>query len=129
MRFYVISGRSSATLRRFIIFALFASTINKMSYSHQDTEPVVLRKSHAGVGAITQQMQRAGLVTQQKKFGAGGNGGSSGGNAARLEADTANFGAPKTIDKSLSKAIAQARMAKKMTQKDLEMVALRLVSG
>ena len=83
-------------------------------YAHQDTAPVVLtkrpNKSNVSVAA-----QRAGLVTTEKKYGAGQNMNKvSGGNARRLEEDTDNFGAPQTVDRSLSKAIAQARMAKKM---------------
>ena len=58
-------------------------------------------------------------TTQEKKYGAGGN----------KSAHTASINAKKIeesddlklnkVDKSLSKAIQQARMAKKMTQKDL----------
>eukprot|EP00970_Alexandrium_tamarense_P009146 scaffold1803_cov195-Alexandrium_tamarense.AAC.22 len=60
-----------------------------------------------------------GLVSTERKFGAGGN----------ASAHTATVNARKIeesdelkhakVDKSLSKAIMQARMAKKMTQKDL----------
>ncbi|EED89166.1 predicted protein, partial [Thalassiosira pseudonana CCMP1335] len=60
-----------------------------------------------------------GLVSTERKFGAGGN----------TSAHTATVNARKIeesdelkhakVDKSLSKAIMQARMAKKMTQKDL----------
>lgn len=88
-------------------------------YEHQDTTPVILTKRPNKANA-TVAAQRAGLVSTEKKYGAGQNINKvSGGNARRLEEDSDNFGAPKTVDRSLSKAIAQARMAKKMTQKEL----------
>merc|ERR1719276_87159 len=58
-------------------------------------------------------------MNTEKRYGAGGNASahSSSMNARKLEdSDELKHS---TVDKSLSKAIMQARMAKKMTQKDL----------
>lgn len=65
-------------------------------------------------------MKRAGLVTAEKKHGAGGNTSahSSTVMSARKLEETDEL-KHNRVDKSLSKAIQQARMAKKLTQKDL----------
>merc|ERR1719384_276753 len=63
----------------------------------------------------------AGLVTTEKKYGAGGN--KSAHSATALSAkkleEADDVGKIARVDKSLSKAIMQARTAKKMTQKEL----------
>lgn len=65
-------------------------------------------------------MKRAGLVTSEKKFGAGGNTSAHGATvmSARKLEETDEL-KHQRVDKSLSKAIQQARMAKNMTQKEL----------
>mmetsp|Transcript_9062 Transcript_9062/g.12165 ORF Transcript_9062/g.12165 Transcript_9062/m.12165 type:complete len:178 (+) Transcript_9062:55-588(+) len=66
------------------------------------------------------QAKAAGLLATEKKFGAGGNRSAHSGagvNAKKLE-ETDELKHSK-VDKSLSKAIMQARTAKKLTQKDL----------
>lgn len=65
--------------------------------------------------------QRAGAVSAQAKFGAGGNkSGTTGANrsAAKMDAETETFKHDK-VDKGFSKALQQARLAKKMNQKQL----------
>ena len=65
--------------------------------------------------------KRAGVVTTEKKFGAAENKSAhsgGGANLKKLEDSTEEF-KHATVDKSLSRAIQQARLAKKMTQKDL----------
>merc|ERR1712151_988680 len=62
----------------------------------------------------------AGQVTTQKKYGAGGN--SSAHSHKALSAkklEEAEVGTIAKVDKALSKAIMQARTAKKMSQKEL----------
>ena len=70
------------------------------------------------------EMDRAkamGLATTEKRYGAGGN--KSAHSATALSAkkleEADDVGVIAKVDKSLSKAIQQARMAKKMTQKEL----------
>ena len=62
-----------------------------------------------------------GLVVTEKRYGAGGN--KSAHSATALSAkkleEADDVGVIAKVDKSLSKAIQQARMAKKMTQKEL----------
>lgn len=73
-------------------------------------------KSAAGVS----RMKAMGLVATEKKYGAGGNASAHSGagiNARKIEeSDELKHN---KVDKKLSVAIQQARMAKKMTQKDL----------
>lgn len=72
-------------------------------------------KTASGIAAA----KRAGLIATEKRYGAGGNASahSNSMNARKLEeSDELKHN---KVDKSLSKAIMQARTAKKMTQKDL----------
>lgn len=69
------------------------------------------------------QAKAAGLVATEKKYGAGGNKSAHAGGAGimstkKLEEAT-DVGTIVKVDKSLSKAIMQARTAKKLTQKEL----------
>jgi putative transcription factor len=61
----------------------------------------------------------AGMMTQEKKFAAGENKHGISGDALRKLDDSTEAGHLNTVDRSLSIAIAQARQAKKMTQKQL----------
>jgi putative transcription factor len=97
----------------------------------QDWEPVNAGQSHAGGRVKTPKTARelsaakeAGLVSTEKRFGAGGNASAHSSSGATImsarkleEADEPSK--ILKVDKSLSKAIMQARTAKKMTQKDL----------
>ena len=69
--------------------------------------------SNAGALAVARQ---AGCVTIEKKAPTGGSAG--GGSLRKLEESTEEF-KHATVDANLSKAITTARLAKKMTQKDL----------
>jgi putative transcription factor len=90
--------------------------------SHQDWETVTLKKTHSQKTRGMSQAQaitmgkRDGIIETQKRTTGGG------AKAHRLEehgrGDDDSF-VVKKVDKSLSKAIAQARNAKKMTQKQL----------
>mmetsp|Transcript_44409 Transcript_44409/g.65901 ORF Transcript_44409/g.65901 Transcript_44409/m.65901 type:complete len:176 (-) Transcript_44409:188-715(-) len=64
----------------------------------------------------------AGKIATEKRYGAGGNASAHTGatvmSARKLE-EADDVGKIAKVDKSLSKAIQQARMAKKMTQKEL----------
>ena len=63
----------------------------------------------------------AGLVSTEKRYGAGGNKSAHSStimSTKKLE-EADDVGTIAKVDKSLSKAIQQARMAKKLTQKDL----------
>merc|ERR550539_1584869 len=65
-------------------------------------------------------MKSAGLMATEKRYGAGGN--ASAHSATTMSArklEESDELAHKTVNRSLSKAIQQARMAKKMTQKEL----------
>lgn len=77
---------------------------------------VSVPKTAAGVS----RMKAMGMVAAEKKHGAGGNASAHSGagiNARKIEeSDELKHN---KVDKNLSKAIQQARMAKKMTQKDL----------
>mmetsp|Transcript_14073 Transcript_14073/g.20262 ORF Transcript_14073/g.20262 Transcript_14073/m.20262 type:complete len:176 (+) Transcript_14073:83-610(+) len=70
--------------------------------------------------AIT-QAKASGLISTQKKYGAGGNASAHSATvmSARKLEEADDVGKIAKVDKSLSKAIMQARTAKKMTQKDL----------
>ncbi|GKY99613.1 hypothetical protein MPSEU_000915500 [Mayamaea pseudoterrestris] len=63
----------------------------------------------------------AGLVSTEKRIGAGGNKSahSGAGMSARKIEEATEVGTLARVDKDLAKAIMQARTAKKMTQKDL----------
>jgi len=63
----------------------------------------------------------AGLVATEKKYGAGGNKSAHSATAlsARKLEEADDVGKIARVDRSLSKAIMQARTAKKMTQKEL----------
>ena len=81
-------------------------------------------KSAAGVS----RMKALGLVSTEKKYGAGGNASAHSGagiNARKIE-ESDELKHDK-VDKKLSVAIQQARMAKKMTQKDLGKERKRIV--
>jgi putative transcription factor len=94
----------------------------------QDWAPV-----NAGAGGLSkpkvpvnaQQLRlakAAGLVTTEKRVNAGGNKSahtSGAGMSARKIEEATEVGTLAKVDKDLSKAIMQARMAKKMTQKEL----------
>lgn len=88
--------------------------------AHADWEPVVLSKTRGGGGGGGAR-GGAGAGTE-KKFDAGTNrtaaAGGAGMSAKKLEEDTEHF-AHATVDVELSKAIMQARLAKKMKQSDL----------
>mmetsp|Transcript_19647 Transcript_19647/g.27632 ORF Transcript_19647/g.27632 Transcript_19647/m.27632 type:complete len:174 (+) Transcript_19647:72-593(+) len=73
-------------------------------------------KTAAGISAA----KRAGIMGTEKRHGAGGNTSAHGGGvmSARKLEETDVLKHAK-VDKSLSKAIMQARTAKKMSQKDL----------
>ena len=77
---------------------------------------VSVPKSAAGVS----RMKAMGLVQTERKHGAGGNASAHSGagiNARKIEeSDQLKHN---KVEKSLRKAIQQARMAKKMTQKEL----------
>jgi putative transcription factor len=94
--------------------------------SGQDWAPV-----NAGAGGVPKKIpanaqqlrlaKAAGLVTTEKRQGAGGNKSahaSTGMSAKKIEEAT-EVGTLARVDKDLAKAIMQARMAKKLTQKDL----------
>eukprot|EP01083_Nonionella_stella_P199992 732897_1 len=77
---------------------------------------VAVPKSAAGVS----RMKAMGLVNTERKYGAGGNASAhSGGGINARKIEESDELKHKKVDKNLSKAIMQARMAKKMTQKDL----------
>ena len=67
------------------------------------------------------QAKAKGLITTEKKYGAGGNKSAHSQTAltARALEEADDVGTLAKVDKSLSKAIMQARTAKKLTQKDL----------
>lgn len=92
--------------------------------SGQDWAPVVTgptkRRAVPKTNAAISSMKRAGLMTAEKRYGGGGNASahSATSMSARKLEESENL-KHATVNKSLSKAIQQARMAKKMTQKDL----------
>ncbi|CAJ1957106.1 unnamed protein product [Cylindrotheca closterium] len=65
--------------------------------------------------------KKNGMLATERKYGAGGNASAHTGTimSARKLEEATDVGKIAKVDKSLSKAIMQARMAKKMTQKDL----------
>jgi len=94
----------------------------------QDWDPVnagrgsLGKKTTAPKSAREMSMAKAaGLVTTEKKHGAGGNKSAHSGGimSARKLEEADDVGTIAKVDKSLSKAIMQARTAKKMTQKEL----------
>lgn len=102
----------------------------------QDWAPVNAGRSGAGpirptavpkTARAIDQAKAQGLITTEKRFGAGGNKSAhSGGGAvtgttlsARALEEADDVGTLARVDKALSKAIMQARMAQKLTQKDL----------
>mmetsp|Transcript_1182 Transcript_1182/g.1927 ORF Transcript_1182/g.1927 Transcript_1182/m.1927 type:complete len:144 (-) Transcript_1182:171-602(-) len=95
--------------------------------SAQDWTPVVVTKSAKNRNSgksqaqIIAQAKRSGQVTTERKFASGENKSAHsavGGNLAKLENETEEF-KHATVDRSLSQAIQQARLARKMTQKQL----------
>uniref|UniRef100_A0A7S2SAV4 HTH cro/C1-type domain-containing protein n=1 Tax=Rhizochromulina marina TaxID=1034831 RepID=A0A7S2SAV4_9STRA len=88
--------------------------------SHQDWAPVVLRKGGGGGGGGgASGGQRATGIQAKRTTNMNASAHAAGpSNAAKLDAENEAF-AHKSVDKSLSKAIMQARLAKKMNQKQL----------
>lgn len=91
----------------------------------QDWEAVNVGRSTVSrpkpkTNAALSSLMRAGLVSAEKRHGAGGNTAAHSATvmSARKLEETDELKHAK-VDKSLSKAIQQGRMAKKMTQKDL----------
>ena len=89
----------------------------------QDWTPVVVSKTNAqktkgmsNASAIS-SLKASGNIVTEKKFGSGGNHGEN--KDLRMLDDATDAGAIKTVDRSVSIAISQARQAKKMTQKEL----------
>ena len=76
---------------------------------------VSVPKSAAGVS----RARAMGLVQTERKYGAGGNASAHTASVNARKIEESDELKLKKVDKSLSKAIQQARMAKKMTQKDL----------
>eukprot|EP00527_Entomoneis_sp_CCMP2396_P004340 CAMPEP_0198143270 /NCGR_PEP_ID=MMETSP1443-20131203/6253_1 /TAXON_ID=186043 /ORGANISM="Entomoneis sp., Strain CCMP2396" /LENGTH=176 /DNA_ID=CAMNT_0043806485 /DNA_START=30 /DNA_END=557 /DNA_ORIENTATION=+ len=99
--------------------------------SGQDWAPQNAGRSGAGPAKTSlpksarelDQARARGLVATEKKFGAGGNksahSGGSGALSTRKLEEATDVGTLVKVDKSLSKAIMQARTAKKLTQKEL----------
>lgn len=90
-----------------------------------DWTPVVLKKTAAqkvaglsSAQAIATQKASGAIVTE-KKFAAGENKNGASGSALRKLDESTDEYKHNTVDRSLSLAIAQARQAKKMTQKEL----------
>ncbi len=99
--------------------------------SGQDFEPVnvgrnaasnrvIVPKSAAGVD----RLKAMGVLTTEKKFGSGSNSSAhnnsgAGGTINARKIEESELLKIDKVDKSLSKAIQQARMAKKITQKEL----------
>jgi putative transcription factor len=95
----------------------------------QDWAPVNVGKTGGGATVVPKtahgitRAKAAGLVKSELRHGAGGNASaqtqtSSGMSAKKLD-DSNEGGTLAKVDKSLSKAIMQARTAKKITQKEL----------
>lgn len=92
-----------------------------MSYhDQQDWGQVVLRKSGTKPKTQRQKEQavRAGKLATEKKHGAGGNSVGGLSNAAKVEAEDSDF-RQKEIGRDFKLALMQARMNKKMNQKQL----------
>jgi len=80
---------------------------------------VVLRKGGGGGGGGSSGGQRATGIQAKRTTNMNASARSGGpSNASKLDAETEAY-AHKSVDKSLSKAIMQARLAKKMNQKQL----------
>ena len=77
--------------------------------------PVVVPKSAAEIA----RAKHAGIITTEKKVGAGGNQSAHTPLVSPHTIENTEELRHVQVDASLSKAIMQARMAKKMTQKDL----------
>ena len=111
------------------IHFLFNTTItmpNITQQTGQDWGAVNVGRASAGrvtvpkTAAGIDRLRATGALTTERKFGAGGNASAHSGagiNARKIEESDELKHAK--VDKSLSKAIQQARMAKKMTQKEL----------
>ena len=82
--------------------------------SHQDWDPVVIRKTKTGTAA-----QRAGQTTSRTKYNAGKNSNTYQPQNARKIAEEEQTSAPATVTHELKMKIQQARMAKGWTQKKL----------
>lgn len=93
--------------------------------SGQDWDPVNVGRGSSSAKPKTSQqlsmMKAAGLVSTEKKFGAGGNKSAHSHTvmSTRKLEEADDVIAIAKVDKSLSKAIQQARIAKKITQKEL----------
>ena len=94
----------------------------------QDWDPVNAGQSNVGrvktpkTARELTAAKAAGLVSTEKRYGAGGNASAYSSTTIMSARKLEEADEPSKIlkvDKSLSKAIMQARMAKKMTQKDL----------
>jgi len=84
---------------------------------------IVLRKNmNSGkarsTGAVNQARRTGGAVETSQKYGAGGNKGGGGMDAAKLDRETEEL-KHKSVDKNVGKLIAQGRAAKGYTQKEL----------
>jgi putative transcription factor len=93
----------------------------------QDWAPVNVGKTGGGATVVPKtahgitRAKAAGLIKTEMRHGAGGNASTqtaSGMSAKKLD-DSNEGGTLAKVDKSLSKAIMQARTAKKITQKEL----------
>jgi len=96
--------------------------------AHADWDPVVLdRRGRRTTGeskeAAMARAVRTGVAVSERKMDAATNKsaatGGAGTGARALEEDSEHFGGPATVAHSLSLAIQQARLAKKLTQKEL----------
>ncbi|OEU22416.1 hypothetical protein FRACYDRAFT_205264 [Fragilariopsis cylindrus CCMP1102] len=76
---------------------------------------------NVGSGAAGSGYKKTGIATKEKRHGAGGNSSAHGGGimSARKLEEATEVGTIAKVDRSLSKAIMQARTAKKITQKEL----------
>ena len=80
-----------------------------------------MRKSAPKSAQQVSMLKAAGVMSTEKRYGAGGNKSahSTGVMSARKLEEADDVGTIAKVDRSLSKAIMQARTAKKMTQKEL----------
>lgn len=93
----------------------------------QDWSPVNVGRSNTGARKTPKSahqvsmLKAAGVLTTEKRYGAGGNKSAHSGGimSARKLEDADDVGKIAKVDRSLSKAIMQARTAKKITQKEL----------
>lgn len=86
-----------------------------VNVGRSDANRVKVPKSAAGVS----RMKAMGIVQTERKYGAGGNASAHTASVNARKIEESDELKHNKVDKSLSKAIQQARMAKKMTQKDL----------